>query len=80
MGDLVVARFTNAPRNALWHNTHELVRPLTCEKIHDTSRIAPVAAAALIVGGTASVGVNDLIRPQQDDRRILIFGAVGWSR
>lgn len=70
-GDVVAARFTTAPRDAMAE--YARVSVTVCEKVLDTTRISPEAAAALASASPAVV-LGDMIRPGE---RVLILGAGG---
>eukprot|EP00121_Abeoforma_whisleri_P006615 Awhi_evm1s6020 len=69
-GDIVAARFTNAPRDGLAE--YARVSTVVCEKV-DISKITPEDAAAL-AGASPAIAISDYIRP---DERVLILGAGG---
>jgi len=71
VGDVVAARFTNAPRDAL--GEYARVSVSVCEKIEDTAKISPIQAAALASASPATI-LADYIRPNE---RVLILGAGG---
>ncbi|CAB9497695.1 furan-3-one reductase [Seminavis robusta] len=70
-GDVVAARFTVAPRDAMAE--YARVSTSVCEKVSDTKKISPAAAAAL-ASASPAVCVSDHIRPNE---RVLILGAGG---
>mmetsp|Transcript_38147 Transcript_38147/g.70408 ORF Transcript_38147/g.70408 Transcript_38147/m.70408 type:complete len:400 (-) Transcript_38147:152-1351(-) len=70
-GDVVAARFTVAPRDAMAECAR--VSSVVCEKVTDTNKIPPEAAAAL-ASASPAVCVADHIRPNE---RVLILGAGG---
>lgn len=71
VGDLVVARFSNAPRDALAE--YGRVSTTVCEKLGKDSSITPVEAAAL-ASASPAVQLAEYVQP---DQRILVLGAGG---
>ncbi|KAL7542672.1 hypothetical protein ACHAWF_007227 [Thalassiosira exigua] len=69
-GDVVAARFTVAPRDAMAE--YGRVSSTVCEKV-DTSKVTPEAAAAL-ASASPAVAISHYVRPNE---RILILGAGG---
>ena len=72
IGDVVMARFTVSPRDAL--GEYARVSSKVCEKVVDTSKVSPVDAAAL-ASASPAVCVADYIR--EGDKRVLILGGGG---
>lgn len=70
-GDLVAARFSNAPRDAL--GEYARVSTTVCEKVDPSSSLSPLEAAALASASPAVV-LARCIRPNE---RVLILGAGG---
>jgi NADPH:quinone reductase-like Zn-dependent oxidoreductase len=70
-GDLVVARFTVAPRDGL--GQYARVSSTVCDRIPIGTVIGPAEAAAL-VSASPAVCVSDYVRPNE---RVLILGAGG---
>ena len=70
VGDVVAARFTNAPRDAM--GEYARVSTTVCEKV-DTSLVSPDEAAVLASASPAVV-LSESIRPGE---RVLILGAGG---
>lgn len=70
-GDVVAARFTTAPRDAIAE--YARVSTTVCEKVKNTTKISPLAAAAL-ASASPAVCVSDHIRSGE---RVLVIGASG---
>lgn len=70
-GDIVAARFTVAPRDAM--GEYARVSTSVCEKVTDTDLISPEAAAVL-ASATPAVCMSDYVQPNE---RILVLGAGG---
>jgi NADPH:quinone reductase-like Zn-dependent oxidoreductase len=71
IGDVVAARFTNAPRDAMAE--YAVVSTSVTEKVDPTANISPEEAAALASASPATI-TCDHVRPGE---RILILGAGG---
>lgn len=70
-GDIVAARFTVAPRDAIAE--YARVSTNVCEKVKDTKILSPEAAAAL-ASASPAVCLSDYVR---ENERVLVLGAGG---
>jgi len=70
-GDVVAARFTVAPRDAMAE--YGRVSSVVCDKVLDTNKVTPEGAAVL-ASASPAVCISDYIRPNE---RVLVLGAGG---